>query len=102
IDPDKATKWEITPTFGYSSTSSASNLSEDNIYDYTTGFEHEFQKGTTSNLSSTTNYGITGLYVHAFKKPRRNVSIQMGISHSITKANGGSDKDYKYYADSTE
>jgi len=102
IEFSKTNYLQLTPTFSYSNSTSASTLSQDDIEDYTTGFVHQFQTGTSSSLSTTTNYGLTAFYVHVFKKPHRNVSVQLAVTQNNQQSNGGNDKDYRYYADSTK
>jgi hypothetical protein len=101
INLDSANYLQLNPTFGYSNSTSLSNGTQDYVNDYTTGFEHEMDKGITNNLNSSTNFGLTALYVHIFKKPRRNISVQVAVTHQNSQANGGSNKDYRFYADST-
>ncbi len=102
VDLDSANYLQLNPTYSYTNSTTATNISQDDVDNYTTGFEHQFQKGTTSNLSTSTNYGLTALLVHVFKKPHRNFSVQLSLTQSNSVANGGSDKDYKYFADSTQ
>lgn len=102
FDFNKANYLQVTPTFSYSYTSSGTTLSQDDIEDYTTGFVHQFQTGTSASSSTTTNYGVTALYVHVFKKPKRNLSLQASISQNNQQTTGATDKDYKYFKDSTQ
>ncbi|HTH81771.1 MAG TPA: outer membrane beta-barrel protein [Mucilaginibacter sp.] len=101
INLDSANYLQLNPTFGYSNSNSSSDGIQDNIRNYTTGFEHDVTSGVRTNLNTNTNYGLTALYLHVFKKPKRNFSLQVGVNQSTSQANGGNNQDYKYYADST-
>ena len=102
VNIDSANWLQITPTFSYSNSSNSSNSLTDNVNNYTTGFEHLVDRGISTSSSINTNYGLTALYLHVFKKPHRNFSIQQSITQTNSESNGGSDKDYRHYADSTQ
>ncbi|HWZ34721.1 MAG TPA: carboxypeptidase regulatory-like domain-containing protein, partial [Mucilaginibacter sp.] len=104
VDLDSANYLQINPTFGYTTSTTATNISQEDVENYInpTFFQHLLQTGTTSNLSTSTNYGLSALLVHVFKKPHRNFSVQLSVTQNNSVANGGSDKDYKYFANSTQ
>ena len=56
----------------------------------------------SNNPTTSYNYGITALYVHSFRNPRRNLSIQAGFTPSNTRVNGDKSADYRYYMDTTQ
>jgi len=101
IDLDSANFLQLNPSFSYSNSTTVSNGMQDNIRDYTTGFEHVLSTGLITNLNTSTNYGLSALYLHTFKKSKRNVSLQVSVNQSTSQANGGTNQDYKYYSDST-
>jgi hypothetical protein len=101
INLDSTNYLQINPTFSYSSSNSTNNSNGDNVNNYTTGFEHVANKGVNSSLNSSSNYGITAFYLHLFKKPKRNFSVQLGITRSNSKSNGEQNTTFSYYADST-
>ncbi|MDB5031666.1 outer membrane beta-barrel protein [Mucilaginibacter sp.] len=102
INLDSANYLQITPTFSYSNAPTSSNTNSDNINHYTTGFEHVVNNGINSTLNSSSNYGLTAFYLHVFKKPRRNISLQVGITRANTQADGEQNTAYHYYADTTQ
>lgn len=99
---DAANYLQITPTFSYSNSSTASNILRDEVDNYVNDFQHQLTKGTSSSLSTATSYGVTALFVHVFKKPKRNFSVQLSLNQNNTQSNGGTNYDYKYFADSTQ
>ncbi|MEO6523814.1 MAG: TonB-dependent receptor [Mucilaginibacter sp.] len=98
---DKFNYLQVTPTFNYTNSNSASDGSTDNISNFTTGFEHRMLKSVIGNQNNNRGAGITVLYQHIFKKPKRNFSILIGINTSNNIANGDKFTNYSYYADST-
>jgi hypothetical protein len=98
---DSANFLQLTPSYSYSSSTSASNSMTDNKNFYTSGFEHQVVSSLSSSLNSSPTYGMIALYQHIFKKPRRNVSIQLSVNNSTSHANGDQDKAYHYYLDTT-
>ncbi|SDT43580.1 Outer membrane receptor proteins, mostly Fe transport [Mucilaginibacter mallensis] len=98
---DSANFLELNSTFGYSNIAINNTGTQDYLNDYTTGFEHNTDIGTSSDLSTKSNYSITGLYIHIFKKPRRNLSLQLSASDQNSTVKGATDKDYRFYSDST-
>jgi hypothetical protein len=106
IQMDSLNFLQLNPSFGNSVSSSFNNYRRDQIDDFTDSlgnslFQHRLSNGTNFNSSEDKNYGINGLFVHLFRKPKRNVSVTFNVSHSDSQADGGSNKDYRYYLDST-
>src|SRR6202012_3732562 len=67
------------PTTGslFSYTSTNSNNTSQN---YQTGFIHQTSLGNTNSNSTSPSYGLQVFYQHIFKKPRRNISLQLSYS----------------------
>ncbi|WP_295654956.1 outer membrane beta-barrel protein [uncultured Mucilaginibacter sp.] len=112
IDADSSNYVQINPSFSYSNSTNSSN-SFNNTVDLFgqqngttpssyTNFQHPVTTGLNSNISSSPNYGMIVLYQHIFKKPKRNISFQGSINKSTSNANGETNKNYLYYADTTE
>ena len=107
---DSTNYLQITPTFSYSSSTNVSDGTTDNINEFTQfvagyplppGFSHPVAHNITAGFNSAPNYGITALYIHNFKKKRRNVSLQFGVTSSNSQANSEKNNDTKYYMDTT-
>ncbi|WP_214073609.1 outer membrane beta-barrel protein [Mucilaginibacter sp. dw_454] len=98
---DSSNYIQVNPTFDYSKSTSFNDAYSDNKNFYKSGFEHVTNTGTNSSLNTSSSYGITALYLHLFKKPKRNFSMQLGITHTTSKANGEQNTSYQYFADST-
>lgn len=79
-----------------------SNSLTDNLNYFTTGFEHPVVKLSSNNPIAGHNYGLTALFVHSFKKPKRNFSVQLGYTTSNNQINGDKSTDYRYYMDTTQ
>jgi hypothetical protein len=106
IQADSLNFIQLNPSFGKSASSNNNNYRRDQVDDFTNPdgsprFQHRLSDGTNFNSNDSKNYGINGLFVHLFMKPKRNVSVNFNLSHSDSQADGGSDKSYKYYLDST-
>jgi len=93
---------QISPSFNYNSSSVNSNISTDNLNYFTTGFEHPVVNITTINPTTNYNYGLAALYVHSFKNPKRNFSVQVGFTLFNISVNGNKRADYRYFTDSTQ
>ncbi|MCC8425449.1 outer membrane beta-barrel protein [Mucilaginibacter sp. UR6-11] len=98
---------QLNPSFGTSASSNSNNYTRDQIDNFrdstgTSLFQHRLSNGTGYSSNENKNYGINALYVHLFRKPKRNISITLNASHSDSQADGGSNKLYKYFADSTQ
>jgi hypothetical protein len=105
IQADSSNFIQVNPWFGNNSSSSNSDYRRDQIDDFVDSvgnslFQHRLSNGTNFNSNKNNNYGISGLFVHTFK-PRRSISVNLSTSRSSSQADGGSDKIYNYYADST-
>jgi hypothetical protein len=105
IQADSSNFIQIRPSFGKSSSSSNSFYRRDQIDDFTDTagnslFQHRLSAGTNFNSNDNENMGISGLFVHTFK-PRRSLSINLNASRNESQSDGGSDKAYNFFADST-
>jgi hypothetical protein len=107
IQADSLNFIQLNPSFGTSNNSNNNNNTRNEIDDYTdqnTGasrFQHLLSSGSSSNSSDNKSYGINGLYVHLFRKPKRNISVTFNASSSDSPSEGRSNKIYHYYRDST-
>lgn len=101
INLDSANYLQLTPTFSYTNSTGFNTAYSDNVNNYKK-FEHVISNGTNSTVNTATNFGLTAFYLHVFKKPKRNFSLQMGITRSTTKANGEQNTVFNYFADSTQ
>ncbi len=102
-DLDSSNYLQINPTFNTTSSNSVSNSLTDNINQYTTtGFEHKLEQSLTKSTNSNTAYGLTALYLHTFKKPKRNVSLQLSVNRSETDGSTDANTHTKNYADETQ
>ncbi|RZL47648.1 MAG: TonB-dependent receptor [Pedobacter sp.] len=86
-DLDSANFLRISPTFNYSSTGSSSTTS--NLQNFiatdpspTNQSFRQDQAGNNNSANTRPNYGLTVFYQHIFKKPRRNVSIQVSLNNN--------------------
>ncbi|MBC7400331.1 MAG: outer membrane beta-barrel protein [Mucilaginibacter sp.] len=107
INLDSTNYLQVTPNYSYSNTSSFNTAFRDAVNNYPATsksparFEHRVDNGTNSTLNSSTNFGLSAFYLHLFKKPKRNFSLQLGVTHSSSDANGEQNTKFKYYADET-
>ncbi|MFD0750270.1 outer membrane beta-barrel protein [Mucilaginibacter calamicampi] len=102
-DLDSANYMQINPTFNTTSSNSVSNSLSDNVNNYTTtGFEHKLVKSVTSSINNNSSFGLTALYLHTFKKPKRNVSVQLSVNRSQTDGSTDANTHTKNYADTTQ
>lgn len=75
--PDSANFIRITPSF------SLTNSSSTNIQEQTqTGTRNQLSNSTTTNNTSSPQFGLIAFYQHIFKKPRRNISIQFNLTNN--------------------
>ncbi|MFD1256026.1 TonB-dependent receptor [Mucilaginibacter terrae] len=79
---DSANFLRVTPSI-----STNSNLSISSSVRNETGLQFQDISGTGTNYTSSPNFGGIVFYQHIFKKPRRNVSIQLNYTHSNQEAN---------------
>ncbi|MFD2871700.1 outer membrane beta-barrel protein [Mucilaginibacter ximonensis] len=106
IQADSLNFIQVNPSFGVSNSSNSNNYKRNEIDDYSyndgrPAFNHVLSSGESSNTSDGKNYGANALWVHLFKKPKRNISVNLGYSHNENRSNQITDKYYRYYADST-
>ena len=102
-DLDSSNYIQINPTFNTTSSNSVSNSLTDNINKYTTtGFEHKLEQSVNKSDNTNTSYGLTALYLHTFKKPKRNISLQLSVNRSETDGSTDAQTHTKNYLDSTQ
>lgn len=106
IQADSLNFIQVNPSFGISNSSSSNDYERNEIDDYSnnsgqTNFRHVRSGGVSSNTSDSKNMGTSALYVHLFKKPKRNISVNLGASQNTSESNSNTNKYYRYYADST-
>ncbi|GAA4084273.1 outer membrane beta-barrel protein [Mucilaginibacter panaciglaebae] len=106
IQADSLNFIQLNPSFSTSNSSNSNNYRHNETDDYTdtTGasrFQHILSNGVNSNSNNNNNYAINGLYVHLFKKPKRNISVTFNASRSESMSDGRSNKSYRYFKDST-
>jgi hypothetical protein len=102
INLDSTNYLQLTPNFSYSNSTNLNDTYSNNLNNYDTGFEHQVTKGTNSTLNSSNSYGLAAFYLHIFKKPRRNFSLNLSINRSESKADGEQNTNYINYLDATE
>lgn len=101
-DIDSTNYLQINPTFNTTLSNSLSNSLTDNINKFTTtGFEHKLEQSLNKGNNTNSAYGLTALYLHTFKKPKRNVSLQLSVNRSETDGSNDANTHTKNYADST-
>lgn len=93
---DSANYLKVTPNFSYSG-SSSSNTSQN----FKTGLIHQDISGITSSNNTVPSYGGTVFYQHLFKKPKRNLSLQVSYTHSDNETVNEQNNNIIYYQDST-
>jgi hypothetical protein len=98
---DKTDYIQFNPTYNYNTSFINSNILTNNLNYFTTGLEHPVVNFQTYNPTTSYSYGLTALYVHVFKKPRRNFSLQVGFTQSNSQIDGNKSADYRYYLDTT-
>jgi len=100
---DSANFLQITPNLSYSSALTSSTSDQDNIENYSTGFQHPRDVGFSSGTNSSPyNYGLVAFYQHLFKKPHRNFSFQASVNRTNTENNSERNNTRYYYGDSTQ
>jgi hypothetical protein len=105
ITPDSADFIQLTPTLTYSySNSSNSSASQYNDFYFSdtshTKPNYKFYNklGSSGSDNTSPNYGMTVFYQHLFKKPHRNVSLQMSVNTANNEANSESNNNTFYYS----
>lgn len=106
LDSAKNNFLQITPSFSKSHSNNARTFGRDQTDDFrdTLGnslFQHQISNGSSSTYNENNNYNLNVFFLHKFMKPKRNISSSFNFSNSTSKANGGSNRLYKFYADST-
>lgn len=106
IQADSLNFIQINPNFGISNSSNSNNYKRNETDDFSnslgvSNFQHLLSDGVSSNTGSNTNFGANALYVHLFKKPKRNISINLGYSHNDNTNDGNTNKHYLYFKDTT-
>lgn len=100
-DFDKYNNIQVTPTFSYTSGNTTANSYRDNLNNFVNGFEHQVMTGSNTSQITNNTLGMNAIYQHIFKKPRRNVSIQLSINKSDNTSNGKTFTNYSFYEDET-
>ncbi|WP_295719311.1 outer membrane beta-barrel family protein [Mucilaginibacter sp.] len=93
---DSANYLKITPNFSYSG-SSSSNVSQN----FKTGLIHQDISGLTGSNNTVPAYGGIVFYQHLFKKPKRNLSLQVSYNRSNNETANNQDNNIIYYQGST-
>ncbi|MGY3213158.1 TonB-dependent receptor [Mucilaginibacter sp. HD30] len=101
-DFDKYNNILVEPTYNYTSGNTISSSYKDNLNNFTTGFEHQVMTGDNTSQTTNTGLGLNAIYQHIFKKPRRNISLQLSINSSDNTADGKKFTNYSFYADETK
>jgi hypothetical protein len=101
INLDSTNYLQLTPTLSYSNSVNANDSYNSTISHYVNP-EHVVRTGTNSTLNSTNNYGLSAFYLHVFKKPKRNLSLQLNVSRAESKADGEQNTRIINYDDETE
>jgi len=99
---DKSNYLQINATFNNINSSATTSTLTSNLNYFTTGFEHPVVNLEAVNSTTGHGYGLTALFVHTFKKPKRNFSIQAGFTQSNSQIKGDKSTEYRYYLDTTQ
>lgn len=75
--PDSANFLRITPSFSYTGTNTNNNQQIDE-----TGLQNQSLSGNNTGKNTDLTIGAIILYQHMFKKPRRNISLQLTYKYS--------------------
>jgi len=89
--PDSSNFLRITPNFSYNGTNNSNNT----LYDQT-GLINQLSNGTSASQSPATTYGYLVLYQYIFKKPRRNISLQVTATYGNQPQNSQQNTDIQY------
>jgi hypothetical protein len=107
INLDSLNYLQFTPSIGKSHSNNESNNRRDQIDDFrdpktkASLFQHQLSQGSGSNYNENNSYNFNVFFLHKFMKPKRNISASLNISNSKSQADGGSNRLYKFYGDST-
>ncbi|MFD0942154.1 TonB-dependent receptor [Pedobacter boryungensis] len=101
-DLDSANFLRVSPTFNYSSTVSGSQSFNTQKFIATnpTSTNQSFrqdQTGKNTSANTRPNYGVTVFYQHIFKKPRRNISLQVSLNNNDQEAEQERNSRILYY-----
>jgi len=99
---DKTDYLQITPTFSVGNSDVNNSSLQDNLNFFTRGFEHPVLNMTTTNPTKKYIYGFNTIFVHIFKNPSRNFSLQIGWNRSKNTISGNKLADYRYFNDTTQ
>lgn len=88
---------KVTPTIRYTSgsTSKIDSLRQTGLF-----HQDQFSNGTSKNTKP--QFGLTAFYQHIFKKPRRNISVQLDANSNNQDAEQRQNTRIIYYLDETE
>ncbi|MDT3401807.1 TonB-dependent receptor [Mucilaginibacter terrae] len=93
---DSANYLQITPNINISNTD---NLSQSSRFE--TGLRHQDRLGNNNSFNSNPNFGGLVLYQHIFKKPRRNLSLQVNYNTARNQVDNEQNNNIIYYFDGT-
>jgi len=98
---DSANYLQITPSFSYTNSENSANNFQDrvNLYNRYPGFSHVVTNGITNKTSNSPDYGAIVFYQHIFKKPHRNVSLQLSLNRTNNNSNSDNNTLFQYYTD---
>jgi hypothetical protein len=80
--PDSANFLRVTPSFSYTGTTNSNNYQQSYV-----GYKNQLANGITSSNNTTPSYGAIILYQYIFKKPKRNISIQLNANNGNQQQN---------------
>ena len=86
----------INPTLTYSSSANGSQSSS-----MQSGLIHQDQTGKNSSKNQRPDVGFTVFYQHIFKKPRRNLSLQISLNDSKQESDQERNSNIIYYRDAS-
>ena len=89
--PDSSNFLRIIPSFSYTGTNSTTNTQYNQ-----TGLLNQFSNGTSASQSPATTYGYLILYQYIFKKPRRNISLQVTATYGNQPQNTQQNTEIQY------
>ncbi len=95
--PDSANFLRVTPTLSYNQTSA---LNSSSLFE--TGFRHQTTLGNNNNTNTSPNFGGIIFYQHIFKKPRRNISLQVNYTKSNQQQDNEQENNILYYRDASD
>lgn len=88
--------------YGYNAINQNDSLVTENLREFTSGFEHSVANLTSSIKNPKSNYNLSALYLHLFKKPKRIFSLQVSLTNVDDDLTKNSLANYRYYHDSTQ